>query len=162
MSSDLPKIDPALVANRRSMRDRRQQIIRALIHGSFNPRRRGPRREQEASIVSVDWHHPQWLAVAMTILLLSCSDAVLTLLLLERGAYELNPFMAPLVHWSTTAFVACKIGLTAGGVIFLTILAHVRAFGRLHVGTMLYAVVVGYAVLVIYEAWLLDRIISFP
>ncbi len=106
----------------------------------------------------MDWHHPRWLAVALLILLLSCADAVLTLMLVERGAYEANPLMAGLVHGSSPAFAAVKILLTSGGVVLLTVLATHRAFGRLPVGIVLYGILAGYGALITYEVWLLDRL----
>ena len=45
--------------------ERRRHVLRALLHGSFRPRRRGPRRADEHQVSAVDWHHPQWLAIAM-------------------------------------------------------------------------------------------------
>ena len=43
--------------------------------------------------------------------------------------------MAPLVGGSGLAFAMVKIGLTAGGVMLLTQLARMRAFGRVPVGS---------------------------
>jgi hypothetical protein len=104
-----------------------------------------------------DWFHPQWLGVSLLILLLCCFDAVLTLTLINHGAYEVNPFMAPLVEGSWTAFVVVKLGLTAMGVVLLTILARLRIFGR-SVGITLYLVLAGYVALVAYELFLLRNI----
>ena len=105
---------------------------------------------------SVDWHDPQWLAVAMLIVLFSCVDAFLTLTLIDHGAYEVNPFMAPLVGGSGLAFAMVKIGLTGGGVVLLTILARMKAFGRVPVSLLLYTVLLGYGVLLVYEFRLLQ------
>jgi uncharacterized membrane protein YczE len=109
----------------------------------------------------VDWHHPQWLAVALLTLLLSLADALLTLTLLPLGATEFNPFMRPLVNGSGHAFAFWKLGLTSLGLVVLILLARLRAFGGLPVGTILYAVLAGYVVLVAYELSLLDRLTSF-
>jgi hypothetical protein len=136
--------------------DRRTEVLRALMCGSFKPRRRGPRRSDERAISAVDWHHPQWLAIAMLIVVFSCTDALLTLMLLERGAYEANPMMAPLVVGSASAFAVVKIGLTAGGVVLLTQLARLRAFGRIPVGVLLYLVLAIYGALIVYEFGLLN------
>lgn len=144
-------------AERRSGVDRRQQHLRALIYGGFNPRRRSSRRLGERPVVGVDWHDPQWLAVAMLIVLFSCVDAFLTLTLIDHGAYEVNPLMAPLVGGSALAFALVKIGLTAGGVVFLTLLARMKAFGRVPVGLLLYSVLIGYGALLVYEFRLLQE-----
>ena len=130
-------------------------VLRALMHGSFRPRRREPRRADERAFSAVDWHHPQWLAIAMLIVVFSCIDALLTLVLLERGAYEANPMMAPLVERSAFVFAVVKIGLTAGGVVLLTQLARLRAFGRIPVGALLYVVLAIYGALIAYEFGLL-------
>lgn len=143
-------------AERRHGNDRRTRIARALLYGSIHPRRKGPRRAGEHRLGAVDWHHPWWLAVAALIVALCAADAILTLVLIGRGAYEVNPLLAPLIGGSAIAFVLVKIGLTGAGVVLLTALSRVRAFG-VPVALVLYAIVIGYAVLVAYELNLLVR-----
>ncbi len=148
--------DHAAPPGERRRGERRSQVLRALVQGSLRPRRRGPRRLNERALTAVDWHHPQWLAVGMLIVLLSCLDALLTLSLIAHDvADEWNPLMAPLVGGSALRFAAIKIGLTAGGVVVLTQLACLRAFGRVPAGMLLYGVLALYGVLVGYEYWLL-------
>jgi hypothetical protein len=149
-------------SDRRRPRDRRNQTWRALLHGSFNPRRHGPRRDGEQSFVAVDWHHPQWLAVAMLTLILCVADALLTIELLQRGAYEANPVMEPLVHGSPLAFAVIKFGLTASGLVVLILLARARVFRNVPVSLILYAVLLAYAVLIGYELWLLEALLETP
>jgi hypothetical protein len=138
--------------------ERRTQVLRALMYGSINPRRRSPRRAGERALSAIDWHHPQWLAVAVLIVVFCCGDAFLTLVLMQHGAYEVNPLMAPLVGHSATAFAFTKIGLTVAGVVLLTQLARVRAFGGIPVGALLYSVLALYVALVLYELRLLERL----
>jgi hypothetical protein len=145
-------------AERRHSVERRTRTVRALLQGSFKPRRHGPRRHADVSLTATDWHHPQWLAVVLLILLLSLADAVLTLTLLQHGAFEANPVMALLVHGSVRAFAVTKMGLTTSGVVVLTLLARARVFGRMPIGFLLYAVLLGYAVLVAYELHLLQTV----
>ena len=135
--------------------ERRTRVLRALLHGSLHPRRRAPRRAGERTVVAVDWHHPQWLATAMLIVMLCAADAFLTLVLLGRGAYEMNPVMRALLGGSGVGFAVVKIGLTASGVVLLTLIARIRAFGRVSVGALLYGVLAAYALLVAYELSLL-------
>jgi len=97
----------------------------------------------------------------MLIVLFSCIDAFLTLTLIDHGAYEVNPVMAPLVGGSALAFTLVKIGLTAGGVVLLTLLAQMRAFGRIPVSVLLYLVLLGYGVLLFYEFHLLQDAIPY-
>jgi len=129
-------------------------VARAIVQGSFKPRRHGPRRTGEERVGAIDWYHPWWLAVATLILALCAGDAILTVVLIDRGAYELNPVLAPLIG-SGALFVAVKVGLTGVSVVLLTLLSRVRAFGRMRVGLVLYAVLAGYAALIGYELHLL-------
>jgi hypothetical protein len=152
-----PAPDGTTEADRRGAPDRRRRTLHALFYGSFRPRRRKPRRDGLPRVSGLDWHHPQWLAVAVLIVLLSCADAFLTLTLLERGAYEVNPVMDLLLGGSALAFTVVKIGLTAGGVVLLTLLARMKAFGRIPVGLLLYLVLAGYCVLIAYELRLLEQ-----
>lgn len=108
--------------------------------------------------MAVDWHHPWWLAVSVLIVALSCADAALTLLLIGRGAYEVNPLLAPLVRGSGVAFIALKVALTGGGIVCLTLLARLKIFGWLPVKLLLYAVLLGYIVLIAYELGLLGML----
>ena len=140
--------------------ERRTRVLRAIFYGGFRPRRRGPRRADERQVAQLDWHHPQWLAIAMLIVLGSCTDALLTLILVERGiATEANPLMAALLgSHSSYAFALVKVVLTAGGVVLLTQLARIRAFGWIPVGVFLYLVLAIYGVLLTYELHLLEML----
>jgi hypothetical protein len=140
---------------RRRGKDRRTQTLRSLASGSSKRRRHGPRRLQDASIAGTDWYAPQWLAAALLILVLCVLDALITLALLNHGAYEANPLMDTVIDGDGHRFVAYKFGLTAIGVVLLILLARVRAFGRLPVSALLYCVLAGYFWLVCYEFSLL-------
>ena len=140
---------------RRIPADRRSRTLRSLALGSFLRRRHGPRRVADASFAGTDWYAPQWLAAGVLILVLCVVDALMTLMLLERGALEANPIMDAVVHGDARIFVALKFGLTSAGVVILIILARVRAFGVVPVSALLYAVLAGYLWLVLYEFSLL-------
>jgi hypothetical protein len=142
---------------RRTSNERRRSVLRGLWHGNFARRRHAPRRSAEHHAAVTDWFHPQWLAVGVIVLLLSVADAFLTLTLISHGASEVNPFMDPLVRGSGHSFAYWKVGLTAIGVVVLTLLARLRVWGR-GVGNFLYAALVLYVVLVSYELMLLRNI----
>jgi hypothetical protein len=93
---------------------------------------------------------------------MSIGDALLTLELLQRGAYEANPFMEPFVHGDPLTFAVVKIGLTGGGIVVLILLARARVFGRVPVAYILYGVLLAYAVLVGYEFWMLQLLPEAP
>ena len=146
---------PEAASTERRQGDRRKRVLRALLQGNLHPRRLGPRRTGERGFTVVDWHHPQWLAIGILIVLFSCSDALLTLMLVEQGAYEVNPLMRALVGGSGLAFALVKICCTAAGVVMLTQLARIRAFGGMPVGVLLYSILAVYGVLIVYEFHLL-------
>lgn len=157
MSIDHPVWTAAPTERRRG--ERRRQVLWALLLGNFHARRRQPRRAGEQGLAAVDWHHPQWLATAILIVVFSSADALLTLALIERGAYETNPLMRPLVYaTSALPFTLVKVGLTAAGVVLLTLVARMRLFGRLPAGLLLYAVLAGYGILILYEFGMLDAL----
>jgi Domain of unknown function (DUF5658) len=153
-----PEPDTSADPERRRGPDRRRSTLRALLVGNFRQRRRLPRRDDERHLAALDWHHPQWLAVGLLIVLLSVADALLTITLLSLGANEANPFMEPLVQQPGMGFAVWKMALTSGGVITLILLARMRAFGRIPVAVILYGVLLAYVVLVGYELWLLEHL----
>ena len=93
--------------------------------------------------------------MAIGILLLSVADAFLTLILLQRGADEVNPVMAVLVYRSVAAFAALKMGMTGARRHSDGVLARYRFMRVLRVDWVLYAVLVVYAWLIGYEIWML-------
>jgi hypothetical protein len=147
---------------RRERIDRREQTLRALLIGGFQPRRRRARRHESPRIAALDWHPPQWLAVALLILLLSFADTLLTLVLLGHGAIEVNPLMRFLILDGGRSFALIKLGLTASCITLLIVLARSQAFGRFPAGPILYATLLIYIGLVGYELWLLDVVSAEP
>lgn len=142
--------------------DRRKRTMFALWVGSFKQRRQGPRRTEDRSVASIDTHHPQWLVIAILIMLLSVADAFLTLTVINLGAEEINPVMKPLVTGSGREFAIWKLALTAGGLVFLTITARLRTLGGFPIGGLLYCVLALYLTLVGYELWLVSYLSAQP
>jgi hypothetical protein len=145
-------------AERRVLADRRAQTMRSLLAGGWHARRRDPRRSESVRPGSIDWHAPQWFAAALVVLLLSMADTFLTLLLVQNGAMEINPLMAPFVIGGGRSFAFLKLALTASAVAVLVVLARVPAFGRLLAGPILVGTAFLYVLLVGYELWLVQRL----
>jgi len=143
--------------------DRRRRPWWSVFYGSFNPRRRTPpRRLGDSRFHSLDWHSAHLLAVAIGILILCTVDALMTVTLLQSGAYELNPFMASLIQRSVTLFAILKMGLTGAGIFMMVILARYRFLRLLRVEWALYGVLIAYAVLITYELWMLKASVYLP
>jgi Domain of unknown function (DUF5658) len=152
-----------IAQERRHRADRRRRLWWSVCYGSFNPRRRTPpRRLDDSRFHSLDWHSAHLLAVVIGILLLCVVDAFMTVVLLQGGAYEVNPFMAALVYRSVALFAALKMGLTGASITLMVILARYRFFRRLRVELMLYGVLVTYASLIGYEVWMLKGPLDLP
>ncbi|HEV7432679.1 MAG TPA: DUF5658 family protein [Steroidobacteraceae bacterium] len=144
---------------RRALGERRSQTVRALVAGGWHARRRNPRRAEPARVGFVDWHASRWFAAALVVLLLSMADTLLTLVLVQHGAIEINPLMAPFVVGNGPAFAFLKLALTSSGVMILVVLTRVPTFGRLLAGPVLVGAALLYTVLLSYEMWLLDQLI---
>lgn len=142
-------------SDRRDAPDRRRNSPRTLLHSLYRGRRQAFRRADEAGTDRyLDIVEPATAAIAIAILLLSSADALFTLLLLQRGAIELNPVMDALIAIDATLFVAVKLAIT--GVCVLFIVAHRRfGFFRLRGGHVLHGVLVLYAALAVYHLTLL-------
>lgn len=145
-------------AERRSGTERRVRSLAAYWYGSRFPRRRATRRASDATYPIIDWHSARVFALVLAILLLCATDGVLTVMLLERGATEANPFMARFVPHSLGWFAAVKLTMTAAGVVVLAACSRMRVFRAFSGELLLGLVVIGYAVLVGYELALFERI----
>jgi hypothetical protein len=144
-------VSPGVLDDRRRGSDRRRLTFWSVIYGGILPRRRNTRRMMDHHLPVVDWHESHLLAIAICILLLSCADAFLTLRLLLLGAEEVNPFMAALVYHNVALFTGVKMALTGAGVVLLVALSRLRLFGGIKVVQALYATLVVYVILVLYE-----------
>jgi len=153
----LPRHAPGVFNDRRDRPERRRRIWWSILYGSFNPRRRTPpRRLDDTRYYSVDWHSSHLLAVAIAILLLSCCDAFLTLVLLDGGAQEMNPVMNLVVHGDTALFAGLKMAMTGVSVVLMVCLARYRFLRLVRVEYALYAILIGYTILIGYEFWMLS------
>ena len=93
----------------------------------------------------------------IAMLLLSITDAFLTVRLMSDGARETNPLLAFVLREHPGLFAAVKMGLTSLGTLLLVALARARAFKVVRVSAFLYGLAAAYLALVAYEAWLLSR-----
>lgn len=155
-------VDPAgawgIRPERRIRIDRRSLSIRTFLQGGLTPRRRANRRGGEVDSL-VDWHEPHLLFLAIVILLLSVTDAFLTLTLINAGASEANPIMAFLLERTPQLFASVKMALTGIGVVVLVALARARIFRVIRTSIVIHWFMLGYVALICYEAWLLKQVL---
>jgi len=149
----------AAISNQRVLTDRRQFNWRTVLFGFALSRRRGNRRIADTDVVFLDWHHPWLFFLAVGTMLLSCTDAFLTLLLLEHGMIEANPVMNAVMSQGAATFTYTKLSMTAFGIFVLVFLARSRFMNRFRTGLFLTIFFSFYACLVCYELVNLFRLL---
>lgn len=139
-----------LAVERRQGTDRRLRPTSPLTR-LFRPgQRRSVRRVQEQGNAYVDVFEESWLlAVAISTVILSILDGYLTLIHLQNGGRELNPFVDILIGWGWTPFIAIKSALSALCVGFLVM--HKNFY---MVKKLLIAVFIIYSLLLVYHLYL--------
>lgn len=147
------------VEERRSGYDRRRLSARTFLQGGLYPRRRNGGRRRTDTIELVDWHEPHLMFLAVAILLLSVTDAFLTLTLLSAGAYEANPVMRFVLERQPELFATVKMSLTGVGVLVLVACARLTVFRVIRVSSVLRGCLFCYAGLIAYECWLLQHVV---
>ena len=139
------------IVDQRVLSDRRELSWRTLVYGYARSRRHSLRREEDAEVLFLDWHHPWLFFLSVGIMLFSCMDAFMTLQLLERGMYEANPVMAAILGHGTTAFAVTKMAMTGTSILILVFLAKARFLNRVRAGLILTVFFSIYACLICYE-----------
>ena len=139
------------IVDKRAVSDRRLFSWRTIFYGFTRSRRRDLRRECDAEVLFLDWHHPWLFFLAVGTMIMSCLDAFLTLQLLDRGMVEANPLMAAVLGQSTTAFAVSKMAMTGTSILVLVFLAKARFLNRLRTSLLLTVFFIVYACLVCYE-----------
>ncbi len=146
--------DPS-VTQRRQHPDRRRYSLRTVTYCGLQGRGRRRDARRSGEDYYLDWYDPKLVFTGIAVLLMSCLDALFTLTLLGRGAYEANYFMARLLESSDGLFVAVKLSVTAFGIVFLLMHAHFRIMRVVSGKRLLQTLVPVYGLLIIYEVILL-------
>ena len=152
--------DPGMYADRRRAINRRGSALRAFLYGNFHPRRRDSRRSEDSHHFLFDWHEPRILYLALGILLLSCTDALFTLNLINAGATEANVIMAKMLEHSVDKFLAVKIIVTALSLVIMVFAARRQFIGAVSVEHLLQMFCAGYFLVICYEIYLFKFIFN--
>ena len=147
------------ISEQRSKADRRRFSWRTVAYGFTLSRRRELRRVADDDVIFLDWHHPWLFFLATGTMLLSSADAFLTLLLIDLGMIEANPFMGAVMAHGTTVFTSTKLAMTAFGIFVLVFLAKSQFLNRFRTGLFLTIFFTFYACLVCYELVSLFRLL---
>ena len=146
-------------ADRRSGQDRRQKSNFLSSSAFFAGRRKSLRRREDCrSVVTLDWYQPTLFIAVIIVLSLSLMDGVLTLVLIHKGAVELNPVMRFYLALGPTIFVLAKYGITALAVTILVVLEAMLAVRcRLAASLLFPSCVILFGSVILWELYLLGK-----
>jgi hypothetical protein len=147
--------------DRRSGRDRRGPGHKVAWKQLFNGKRTAFRRRSDGNrLVFFDRYSPNLFAFVAGILFFSVLDAILTVLLINHGAAELNPLMAFYLTISPHTFLAVKYSLTCASVFLLLIVGSVMMKSRiLQIQSIFSLILAMFAAVVVWELYLLVRVV---
>ena len=143
---------------RRSGQDRRKKHIPFLKLPFFRGKRKKLRRTEDSRQITVfDYYQPTLLITILIVLSLSLLDAALTLMLLEKGAVELNPVMHYYISLGPAIFVIVKYSITALALLIILVL-HAIVSTRYRIGSLLLPFCgLAFGSVVIWQLYLLAR-----
>jgi hypothetical protein len=124
-------------------------------------RRKKARRVEEAENYYVDRYELRYLFLIISILILCFLDAFMTVILLQLGAEELNPFMLIFIEKDVVLSMVVKYVITALSLVCILIHKNFRIFRNLRVHSLLYFVFTLYVALVLFEVVSFIRIVGY-
>lgn len=144
---------------RRSITDRRKKgsiSVRSLLFGGRRETIR--RHEDKQKLFYVDRYSQFHFAAIVLIVFLSVVDAVLTIVLINHGAYEVNPIMAYCLDVGPYTFLSVKYLFTCVGLFVLLMLRNVfmRPLG-IFAGSVFYYFLAVFTGVVSWQFFLLFR-----
>jgi hypothetical protein len=142
---------------RRCGMERRQRNRASIRYFLISGRRESARREEDRTrIFFFDRYNQRIFAAITAILMLSIFDALLTLILIERGSTELNPVMAYFLEYGPLPFIVSKYLLTSFGVVVLLIFKNVFINKiNMYTHSLFFCVIFAFSTVIIWELYLL-------
>lgn len=138
--------------------DRRTPSL-ATLHGTlFKGRRRHARRRQDHINNYLDWHGYKPLVASLIITLLCFADAFLTIILLGKGAVEVNILMDWLIQRDIHVFTIVKMVVTGSALLVLLTHSNFVIYKYITVRYVIYALVPIYVLLILHEINMLVNI----
>ncbi len=144
--------------NRSSSTDRRKDEgvpgIWYLFFGRRNKVRRFDDHHQKSYFL--DHYSLMVFSIIIGIILLSVTDAMLTLYLIRNGAAEINPIMEHFLKYGPLPFLVAKYLLTTASVILLLIYKNVHIFGtKIRAKFLFIIILLIFASVVLWELFLI-------
>ena len=145
-------------SNDQRLYDRRQPSLKTLLGSLRHYRRRHLRREDDQLNSYTDWYGHWPFAATLIIILLCFADAFLTIVLLSKGAVELNGLMDWLIRKDTYMFTVVKMSMTGIALIILVMHFNFRIYRFVAVRYLIYALVPLYSLLIFHELTMLANL----
>ena len=105
-----------------------------------------------------DWYGHWTLAATLIIIMLCFADAFLTIVLLSKGAVELNVLMDYLIQKDVHLFTVVKMSVTGTALIILVLHFNFRIYKFIAVRYLVYALVPLYSLLIFHQLTMLTNI----
>ena len=139
----------------RELKDRRKQPTPGLSRFSFFGQRRAFRREADRLKGGyIDRYSPGLLFLLLLIVALNILDALLTIMILDRGGWEINPFVRSAIDLFGERFWAWKFIIVSVALILLCIHSKFKTTKTIIVTTgFIYASVVLYEIFLLMDQW---------
>ena len=148
----------------RSGKDRRTKSgfnIHSFLSGGKREKIR--RQEDTRRIFYVDQFSPRLFFSITTIVFLCALDALLTLSLLHRGAYEVNPLMAFFLEFGPYTFFVSKYLLTIIPVIILLMFRNIfLRMIKISTRSVLHIMALFYLSVIVWELYLISNVAHSP
>ena len=138
--------------------DRRQPSLKTLLGSLTLSRRRDSRREDDHIDSYTDWYGHWPFAATLIIILLCFAAAFLTIVLLSKGAVELNTLMDWFIQKDTLMFAVVKMSMTGVALIVLVMHFNFRIYKYIAVRYLIYALVPLYSLLIFHELTMLANL----
>ena len=138
--------------------DRRQPSLKTLLGSLRHSRRRESRREDDHLDSYTDWYGHWPFAATFIIILLCFADAFLTIVLISKGAVELNTLMDWLIQKDTHLFAVVKMSMTGAALVVLVMHFNFRIYKYIAVRYLIYALVPLYSLLIFHELTMLANL----
>ena len=142
---------------RRCGKDRRRNHQAQFKYFLINGRREAARRQEDRTrSYFFDRYNQRMFATITAILMLSIFDALLTLILIERGSSELNPVMAYFLEYGPLSFIIAKYLLTSFGVVILLVFKNVFINKiNMYAHSLFGCVIFAFSTVIVWELFLL-------
>ena len=122
----------------------------------FGRRKEVRRNDDNQESYFLDHYSSRVFAIIIGIILLSLTDAMLTLYLIRNGAAEVNPVMEHFLRYGTLPFLAAKYLLTTASIVLLLIYKNVHIFStRIRAKYLFIVIFLIFASVVLWEVYLI-------